>query len=147
MSDQESSYPGAPLARGPMGGDQFTSIHNHVFRDSRLSAKAMGIFGFLSTHSDGERVGTKSIAQAMKDGRDAILSGLQELERHHYLIRHQPRGTGGKVGKPVWFYTDLPAQLRAEGVVDEVVVTDQVRAAFERWQSGRSGAGHGEVSQ
>lgn len=146
MSDREPpTHPGAPLARGPMGGDQFTSIHNHVFRDARLSAKARGIFGFLSTHADGERTDTKSITQAMKDGRDAVLSGLQELERHHYLIRHQPRGVTGKVGKPVWFYTDLPAQLRAEGIADEAVVADQVQAAFERWQSSVTGAGQGEA--
>lgn len=134
MSDREPpTYPGAPLARGPMGGDQFTSIHNYVFRDSRLSAKAMGIFGHLSTHKEGWQTDVKTIARAMRDGRDAIATGLQELERYHYLIRHQPRNADGTVGKPIWFYTDLPAQIRALGITDEAVVVDRVQAAFKEW--------------
>lgn len=128
---------GVPLARGPMGGDQYTQIHNHVFRDSRLSAKAMGIFGHLTTHVEGWETDAKAIARAMKDGRDAIATGLQELERYHYLIRHQPRNADGTVGKPVWFYTDLPAQIRALGITDESVVLDRVRTAFEEWMAAR----------
>ena len=41
------------IKRGRMAGDAFTQIRNAVFRDARLSAKAMGVFGHLSTHRAG----------------------------------------------------------------------------------------------
>jgi len=128
-------YPGSPLARGPMGGDQFTQIHNGVFRDPRLTAKAMGIFAHLSTHQEGWRVDERTIARAMHDGRDAVRSGLRELEKHHYLIRVRERAENGRLGVAVWFYTDLPAQIRALGITDDTLVAAKVREAFEVWRA------------
>lgn len=129
---------GTPLARGPMGGDGYTTIHRGVFRDPSLSAKAKGIFGYLSTHTDGWRVSEKSIAKAMRDGRDAIRAGLRELEEHHYLIRGQERGEGGTWGGSVWFFTDLPAQIGALGITDPELVAAKVAGAFDEWQKARS---------
>lgn len=40
---------------GMMAGDQFTQIANGLFRDSPLSFKAKGTFGYVSTHRDGWR--------------------------------------------------------------------------------------------
>lgn len=129
---------GTPLARGPMGGDSYTMVHRGVFRDANISAKAKGIFGYLSTHVDGWRVSEKSIAKAMKDGRDAIRAGLRELEEHCYLIRGQERGEGGTWGASVWFYTDLPAQIQALGIDDAELVAANVSEAFGEWQKTRS---------
>ncbi len=143
MSDQETSpSTGVPLVRGPMGGDQEIG----VFQDPQLSAKAKGIFGFLSTQPDGWRADVKSIVREMRDGRDAIITGLQELEHHHYLIRHHARRQDGRWGESAWFYTDLPAQLRAEGVADQAVA-DRVQAEFERWQGSPTGLDEREVAQ
>lgn len=74
-----AQYPGAPLARGPMGGDQYTQIHNEVFRDPRLSGKAMGIFGYLSTHTEGWRVDEKSVARAMRPSK--VVRGAASARR------------------------------------------------------------------
>ncbi len=46
---------GAGVRRGAMAADHFTQIANSLFRDSRLSDKAKGIFGYVSTHLDGLR--------------------------------------------------------------------------------------------
>jgi hypothetical protein len=68
----------------------------------------MGIFGLLSTHTDGWEVSVKTLAADMRGGRDAIRSALRELETHRYLVRAQVRHEGGAFGDGAWFYTDLP---------------------------------------
>lgn len=137
------AFTGTPLARGPMGGDSYTQVHRGVFRDPRLSAKAKGIFGLLSTHTDGWQVSVETLAADMRDGRDAIRSALRELETHHYLVRAQERREGGAFGGGAWFYTDLPAQIRALGVTDDALVAQKVGEAFNEWQNSRSGPSSG----
>lgn len=96
------------IRRGPMAGDQFTQISNGLFRDPLLSAKAKGIFGFISTHRDGWGVTPESIAAYMADGVSSINSGLKELEARGYLHRHQPRRSNGTLGSIVYYITDMP---------------------------------------
>lgn len=132
------SYAGAPLARGPMGGEHYTQIHNGFFRDTRLSAKAKGIFGWLSTHKDAYEVSVFTIAQAMTDGVESIRTGLKELEQFSYLIRDRQRGYRGKMSTSVWFFTDLPAQIIQLGITDEAIITEKVQERFQEWLNGRS---------
>jgi hypothetical protein len=92
-----------------MAADNFTQISNGLFRDPRLSAKAKGIFGFISTHRNGWGLTPESIAAAMKDGVSAIKAGLQELERYGYLVRSQDRRSNGTLGPIVYRITDIPS--------------------------------------
>ncbi|MEU6054199.1 helix-turn-helix domain-containing protein [Streptomyces xanthochromogenes] len=97
------------IQRGQMAGDNFTQIANSLFRDPRLSAKAKGIFGFISTHRDGWGVTPESIAAAMKDGVASIKTGLRELERFGYLVRKQERRPDGTMEPIVYEITDMPS--------------------------------------
>lgn len=99
------------IRRGPMAADSFTQIRNAVFRDVRLSAKAMGIFGNISTHRDGWGVSAESIASQMKDGVAAVKAGLRELEEYGYLQRTRRRNPDGTLGSSVYFITDQPEAL------------------------------------
>lgn len=121
------------IGRGPFGGDQYTNLHNEVFRDKRLSAKAMGVLGHISTHTDGWLTSVEQIAKNMKDGVAAIKGAIQELERYHYVIREQSKLPSGKFGRATIFATDLPAQLRAMGVTDDAQIAATVRKAFADW--------------
>lgn len=116
-----------------MGGDQFTQIHNGVFRDARLTPKAMGVFAHLSTHRPGWCITAESVAASMNAGVGAVKSALRELESHHYLIRTQQRHEDGTLGDSVYWYTDLPAQLAAVGITDPDTVGKHVRDTFEDW--------------
>lgn len=98
------------IRRGPMGGDAFTQIRNAVFRDPRLSAKAMGIFGNISTHRDGWGITPESISTQMRDGVNAIKAGLRELEQYGYLQRERERRPDGTLGASTYFITDQPDQ-------------------------------------
>ncbi len=100
---------GAGIRRGVMAGDQFTQIANALFRDGRLSFKAKGLFGLLSTHQEGWRMTVAGLARHGCDGEAAVKSGLKELERHGFLVRERERGPDGTLGAAVYFITDLPA--------------------------------------
>jgi hypothetical protein len=121
-----------------MGGDNYTNLHNNVFRDPRITAKAKGIFGNITTHDPEKWVfSIESLASGgqMKEGVDAIAAGLRELERYSYLIRERQRDADGTLGKIIYFYTDLPAQLLDLNLPDQVIA-DRVRVLFELWRAG-----------
>lgn len=104
---------GAGVRRGVMAADQFTQIANGFFRDSRLTFKAKGIFGFISTHRAGWHVTVADLVRAGPDGRDAVRAALSELQRRGYLIREQLRHSDGTLGEIVYSITDHPAPLDA----------------------------------
>ncbi|WP_373298662.1 hypothetical protein [Streptomyces melanogenes] len=108
----EAEHPGglpAGIRRGVMAADQFTQIANGLFRDSRLSYKAKGIFGYVSTHRNGWQLTVADLARRGRDGDSAVKSGLKELERHGFLVRQRERGPSGTLGAAAYFITDLPA--------------------------------------
>ncbi|WP_445061897.1 hypothetical protein [Streptomyces sp. SAS_260] len=107
-SGQGSASP-AGIRRGVMAGDQFTQIANTLFRDTRLSFKAKGLFGLLSTHRDGWRMGVVDIARRGRDGEAAVKSGLKELERQGFLVRERERESDGTLGAAAYVITDLPS--------------------------------------
>lgn len=96
------------IERGPMAADNFTQISNDLFRDPRLSAKAKGIFGFVSTHRSGWGMTPESIAACMTDGVSAVNTGLRELERYGYLERFQDRNADGTMSRMRYRITDIP---------------------------------------
>ncbi|MEU9191071.1 hypothetical protein AB0D14_42590 [Streptomyces sp. NPDC048484] len=104
---------GARIRRGSMAGDQFTQIANGLFRDGRVSFKAKGIFGYISTHQAGWQVTVAGLVRSGPDGRDAVRTGLKELETHGYLIRERLRRTNGTLGEIVYSITDHPTFVDA----------------------------------
>ncbi len=103
------------IARGPMAADafeaHFTRIANQLFRDARLSFKAKGIFGLVSTHKDGYGLSMESIAASSTDGISAVRTGLKELERFGYLMRQRDRNEAGHLGQTRYWITDMPDGL------------------------------------
>lgn len=122
------------IGRGPMGGDQYTQVHNGVFRDSELRGLDMGVFGHLSTHAEGWETSVEKIAEHMKDGVSAIKASLKRLEARHYLVRGQDQNPDGTFGKAWIFVTDTRAQLEALGVHDEDTIAQTVQEIVEQWR-------------
>ncbi|MEU4884564.1 hypothetical protein AB0G19_29495 [Streptomyces althioticus] len=114
---------GAGIRRGVMAADQFTQIANALFRDSGLSFKAKGIFGYVSTHRNGWQVTVTDLVRLGPDGREAVRTGLQELEAHGYLIRERLRRPDGTLGEIVYCITDRPATLDIALFEAELMVT------------------------
>ncbi|MFD6274515.1 hypothetical protein ACFWFI_02825 [Streptomyces sp. NPDC060209] len=89
----------------------FTQIHNALFRDRRLSFKAKGIFGLISTHRNGFGVSQAAISSFSTDGIAAVGSGLKELISFGYLQRERTRNELGQLGEAEYFITDMPDGL------------------------------------
>ncbi|MFI1400697.1 hypothetical protein [Streptomyces sp. NPDC020681] len=99
---------GGGVRRGEMAVDHFTRIANALFRDTRISFKAKGIFGLISTHRDGWRVSIGELTRSGRDGRDAVSAGLRELEQFGYLRRERVRQGDGTLGETAYVITDVP---------------------------------------
>ncbi|MFD4588294.1 hypothetical protein [Streptomyces sp. NPDC058434] len=107
-TDSKNAY-GAGIRRGEMAGDQFTQISNALFRDSRLSFKAKGLFGHISTHRDGWQITIANLAHHGRENVHAVTTGLKELEKYGFLLRDRARNPDGKLGQAVYCITDLPS--------------------------------------
>ncbi|WP_405803426.1 helix-turn-helix domain-containing protein [Streptomyces sp. NBC_00210] len=99
----------AGIRRGVMAADQFTQIANGLFRDSRISYRAKGLFGYISTHRNGWLVTIAALVALGPDGRDAVRAGLNELEKCGYLVRDRLRRPNGTLGEIAYSITDRPA--------------------------------------
>ncbi|MDH6222880.1 hypothetical protein [Streptomyces pseudovenezuelae] len=129
----------AGIRRGVMAADSFTQITNGLFRDTRLSFKAKGLFGLLSTHRDGWRMSVSDLVRRGRDGEAAVQSGLKELEKHGFLVRERERGPDGTLGAAVYVITDLPAWHRSRSQpesgfppVDDPTLADRPRKNTNR---------------
>ncbi|MET7685181.1 hypothetical protein [Streptomyces sp. NPDC005423] len=127
---------GAGIRRGVMAADQFTQIANGLFRDTRLSYKAKGAFGYVSTHRDGWQVTIADLVRLGPDGREAVRAALVELERHGYLVRERLRRPDGTLGEVVYCITDRPAILDSA-----LLEADAVSTALTAGQGSTSPAG------
>ncbi|WP_167751995.1 hypothetical protein [Streptomyces sp. H23] len=127
---------GAGIRRGVMAADQFTQVANALFRDSQLSFKAKGIFGYVSTHTNGWQVTIADLVRLGPDGREAVRTGLKELEAHGYLIRERLRRPDGTLGEIVYCITDRPVTLDIA-----LIEADLVIAPAEAGHAGGFGAG------
>jgi hypothetical protein len=98
------------IERGYMAADRFVQISNDLVRDRRLTRKARGLFAEIASHRDGFGITVEALVRTGPEGRDAITSGLKELERYGYLARHQERDERGRLGTAVYRITDSPAR-------------------------------------
>ena len=55
---------------------------NFHLRDKSLSLKAVGLLSKMLSFNDGWKFSTKGLSAICKEGPDAILSALRELEKH-----------------------------------------------------------------
>lgn len=102
--------------------DRFTITPNDLLERSDLSFKAKGLLMYLISRPDGWDLDSVSLAQQGPDGRDAIRSGLTELERVGYVERVKRQGAGGRWetitivrDTPIAPGTDFPAPVTGDG--------------------------------
>jgi hypothetical protein len=69
----------------------YALIAKAAVNDSRLSFKALGILVYILSKPDDWKTYARELAKSHDDGRDAVLSGLKELEQCGYLVRTRPR--------------------------------------------------------
>lgn len=60
-----------------------------IWDDPSISAKAKGVWAYMRSRPHGWDFSALRIAQAMKDGRNAVLGAMKELEVAGYLFRER----------------------------------------------------------
>jgi hypothetical protein len=113
-----------PLVRGHHSfDDHFTQIPNEWLRDTRLSFKARGLLALVMSHSRGWSLSINALAEQNQEGKDAIRSAINELERFGYLTRSQIN-EGGRFGESIWTTHDPSATDRADLPMAENPMTE-----------------------
>jgi len=74
----------------------FTQIPNLIIQDERLSWKAKGIYMHLISKPDDWTYYVDEIVKSARDGKEAVQTGLKELEKYGYLVRTDARSKDGK---------------------------------------------------
>ncbi len=86
----------------------FTQIDRRALEDPRLSFKATGILAYLLSKPDGWQVRGEQLARAKKEGRDAVLKGLQELRKFGYATIVDERDKKGRYLSHTWEVREEP---------------------------------------
>lgn len=75
----------------------YTVMANFHLRDKNLSLKAVGLLSKMLSFNDGWKFSTRGLSAICKEGPDAILSALRELEKYGYLVRYRQRDSKGRM--------------------------------------------------
>ena len=89
----------------------YTVMANFHLRDKNLSLKAVGLLSKMLSFNDGWKFSTRGLAVICKEGPDAILTALRELEKNGYLVRHQERNANGRMGSMVFEIYEEPQEV------------------------------------
>jgi hypothetical protein len=83
------------IKRGPLPTDHFTIVSNDWMRDKRLSFAARGLLAWLAGHADGFDITEAAIIEAGPDGRGAVRTMTEALEKAGYLKRDRTYHVSG----------------------------------------------------
>lgn len=102
----------------------FTQVPNDLLKNPNISGKAKTILCILLSNKQGWHSYMQSIKQMMKEGEDAIRTGIAELEENQYLLRIRYRCKATKTWRgSFWAYTDVSGQFN---------IDDQLRLIQEK---------------
>lgn len=86
----------------------FTIIDNNFLRDERLSFKAKGLFMYMWSQSNDWNFYVNELSSHAKDGRNAVMTGLEELESYGYLKRKRVRNAQGQLKETEYVLSETP---------------------------------------
>ena len=72
----------------------FVMIDKRIFTDKKLSYRAKGVLGYLLSRPDNWLVNMVDVANQSTEGRDAVITAVNELMKHGYVERIEHRDKG-----------------------------------------------------
>ena len=96
----------------------FTPLPNALIRDPNVSHKAVRVYAFLRSHSDGWRINVRNIAEALGVSKDTVNTAINELEALGYVERCWEMGDNGIRAGIRYLLFDAP-RPRGEVTVSE----------------------------
>ena len=112
----------------------YTVMANYHLRDKTLSLKAVGLLSKMLSFNDGWQFSTKGLSAICKEGPDAVLAALRELEDHGYLIRHRQRDAKGRMSNTVFEIYEQPGENPAQLNTNQVI-TNERNNSLNNYQS------------
>lgn len=99
----------------------FTVVANCVFKDRSLSAKAKGILVEMLSLPENWDYTLKGLTTLFSDGIDSIRQGINELEKHGYIMRERKRDARGRLGGMEYVIYETPHIVREEDQTSQSV--------------------------
>lgn len=97
-------------------GCPFTQIPNKLLEDKTISLKAKGLYAFMFSKPDGWSYHAKGLKKQLREGDEAIASGLAELMEAGWITRHEKREVGRFAGYEYFFRTSINDDNHRSGV-------------------------------
>ncbi|WP_058306274.1 helix-turn-helix domain-containing protein [Gracilibacillus massiliensis] len=96
----------------------FLFMNSHILHNEpNMTGKSKNILCYILSRPPQWEVSITDISANIKEGRDAIRSGLKELEEKGYIIRFNIRDPKGKIVSNITFAYDLPQKKNRERII------------------------------
>ena len=76
--------------------NNFTVMSNFHFKEKKMSLKAKGLLSLMLSLPENWNYSVSGLVRLSKDGKDNVMSALQELEKFGYLTRQQQFNAKGQ---------------------------------------------------
>lgn len=76
--------------------ERYTVITNQALRDERLSYRSTGLLAYILSFQDDVALSGRALCVAKREGRDAVLAAMAELEDAGYLERRREQLDNGR---------------------------------------------------
>lgn len=88
--------------------EKFTILDNTCITDSTLSWKSKGVHTYLMSLPEDWKIFITELVKHSTDGRAALYSAIQELERHGYIRKIQKRSKDGRFENTIYYVLEKP---------------------------------------
>lgn len=96
--------------------NNFTVMSNYHFKEKGMSLKAKGLLSLMLSLPDDWNYSVSGLVKLSKDGKDSVMSALQELEKFGYLTRTQLTNSKGQFNGIEYNIYEEPQQLNPVAV-------------------------------
>ena len=96
--------------------ENFTVMSNHHFKEKKMSLKAKGLLSLMLSLPPNWNYSVSGLVALSKDGKDSVMSALNELQKFGYLIRKRMIDEKGRFQGYEYNIYEEPQTQVAEGV-------------------------------
>ena len=88
----------------------YTQIDNTCVKDARLSWKEKGVHTYLMTLPEDWKIYLSELVRHSRDGKSALYSAIQTLEKYGYIKRIRNRDENGRFEQTAYYVYEEPLQ-------------------------------------
>ena len=99
----------------------YTVMSNHHLRNKELTLKAKGLLSQMLSLPEDWDYTLKGLTSLFSDGIDSIRQGINELEKHGYIVRERKRDARGRLGGMEYVIYETPHIVREEDQTSQSV--------------------------